>query len=208
MVATHKRFQRQVFSSAGGIGPSKGGESRANGSVIEYLKWTIWDRFGVENILDGYFYFPTELGGLEVRNPFIGLLQIGDSVLGDANKLLDEFEYAKTQAYQATKLNFESGRVPRRGESFHPQDTHTFFSFPKYIKYRESLPFCFTTHTTFLSLYYQLLEQPSEEAVETADNGDIKTAISSLDTDSKVFDRMGIPWRHTGSGLLNSTDRT
>ncbi|QKX61952.1 uncharacterized protein TRUGW13939_09108 [Talaromyces rugulosus] len=185
MLATHERIQRQVFSSAGGIESSMSVESKSNGSVIEYLKWAIRTRFGVENIPDGYFYFPTELGGLEVRNPFIGLLQIRDSVLGDANKLLDQFEYAEREDYQTLKVNFESGRVPQTDRHFRPNDGNTFFSFQEYIKYRESLPPYFTSNMTLLSVRNKFLEEPKQEAVETAYNGDIQTAISALDADSK-----------------------
>lgn len=185
MLATHERIQRQVFSSAGGIESSVSVESKSNGSVIEYLKWAIRNRFGVDNIPDGYFYFPTELGGLEVRNPFIGLLQIRDSVLGDANKLLDEFEYAERVQYQTLKNNFESGRTPRADRHFRPEGANTFFSFQEYIKYRESLPASLASHMTLLSVYDKFLEEPVQEAVETAYNGDVQTAISALDADSK-----------------------
>lgn len=185
MLATHERIQRQVFSSAGGIESSVSVESNSNGSVIEYLKYAIRSRFGVDDIPDGYFYFPTELGGLEVRNPFIGLLQIRDSVLGDANKLLDEFEYAERQEYQDLKKKFESGRTPQPDRNFRPEDGNTFFSFQDYIKYRDSLPASYASHLQLVSVYQRFLEEPVQEAIETAYNGDVQTAISALDADSK-----------------------
>lgn len=45
-----ERIQRRIFSDT---------------SVVEYLKNTIRERFGVSDIPDGYLYFPTSLGGLE-----------------------------------------------------------------------------------------------------------------------------------------------
>ncbi|CRG89371.1 hypothetical protein PISL3812_06407 [Talaromyces islandicus] len=184
MLATHERIQRQVFSSSSGSESSINVESKSNGSVIEYLKWVIRHRFGVEDIPDGYFYFPTELGGLEVRNPFIGLLQIRDSVLGDANKLLDDFEYAEREAYQTAKLWFENGTTPRTERNFQPEDGNKFFSFGDYIKYRESLPAALSPQNTLLSVYNYFLEEPVQEAVEIAYNSDIHFALSALDPNS------------------------
>ena len=90
MLATHERNQRQIFSSSTSVDNPE--LENSSGSVIEFLKNTIEQRFGTKDIPDGYFYFPTELGGLEVRNPFIGLLQIRDAVYDGPAKLLDEFD--------------------------------------------------------------------------------------------------------------------
>ena len=183
MLATHERIQRQIFSSSTrSVDPNTSG-----GSVIEFLKWTIEQRFGVKDIPDGYFYFPTELGGLEVRNPFIGLLQIRDAVHENPNKLLDEFEEAQKDAYKAAKLRFEdwrSGKTDALHDAvddpdFKPEHGRdTFFSFEEYTKYRETLHYGFRNE--LVKVFAKLLEKPSEESIDTEEGGDVKVALGRL----------------------------
>ena len=66
VLASLERVQRSIFTNDGGI--------------AEYLKIAIQERFSVSAIPDGYLYFPTDLGGLELHNTFIPLLQIRDVV--------------------------------------------------------------------------------------------------------------------------------
>ncbi|KAK0900148.1 hypothetical protein LTR02_009307 [Friedmanniomyces endolithicus] len=108
MLATHNRIQRMVFTG----GPSSGGEK--GGSFVEYLKTVIAARQGVTDIPDGYFYFPNQLGGLEVQSPFITLLQVRDTVLADSTKLFQDFEAAELEAYRAAKRLFEDGEPQRK----------------------------------------------------------------------------------------------
>lgn len=109
MLAAHERIQRQVFASSSS-GAASVSEGRA-GSVLGFLKQTIKQRFDVEDIPDGYFYFPAELGGLEVRNPFIGLLQLRESVHQDPAKLLDDFLEAEKEAYKFHKDRFDRDKI-------------------------------------------------------------------------------------------------
>jgi hypothetical protein len=185
MLATHERIQRQVFSSSTEASASE--EAPTNGSVIEYLKWTIGQRFGIENIPDGYFYFPTELGGLEVRSPFIGLLQIRDAVFGDPSKLLDEFEVAEKEAYRLAKLEFDSGRTHELhnqivDRNFRPKEPDIFFSFEEYTKYREEVNFWYDNE--LVDVYLKLQKKPQQQAVDTVDKGIIMMALNALGTES------------------------
>lgn len=181
MLATHERIQRQVFSSSAGIGNL---DASSGGSVTEFLRQTIGQRYKVQDIPDGYFYFPTELGGLEVRNPFIGLLQIRDAVQDSPSKLLDNFEEAEKEAYKAAKIRFEDWRNGKirtmpggiQDPDFRPQDRHTFFSFEEYTKYREQLHYGFPNE--LVQVFDLLLEKPKEEGIESY--GGIVTALSAL----------------------------
>ncbi|KAL9581056.1 MAG: hypothetical protein Q9212_004128 [Teloschistes hypoglaucus] len=105
MLATHNRIQRQIFlasNDASSLG-------HTSGSVVEFLKQTIEGHFGTKDIPDGYFYFPTELGGLEVRNPFIGLLQLRGAVEANPDVILDKFHEAEMEAYTAARSRFYEG---------------------------------------------------------------------------------------------------
>lgn len=188
MLATHQRIQRHIFSSSSTSSiSSPDQQNKSSGSVIEFLKRTIEQRFGVTDIPDGYFYFPTELGGLEVRNPFIGLLQIRDAVHINPNKLFDDFEDAEREAYKAAKLRFEDWRC---GKSY---DLHygiadpefipakggdTFFSFEEYVKYRETLQYGYTNE--LVNIFERLLEKPREEGIETESHGLVNIALGRL----------------------------
>ncbi len=65
---THGRIQRLVFSDGDGGGSAT--------SVVQRLKQMLLQRFGVNNVPDGYLFFPAELGGLALQSPFVPLLQV------------------------------------------------------------------------------------------------------------------------------------
>lgn len=70
---------------------------------MEYLKNTMKERFGISDIPDDYFYFPASLGGLELHNPFVGLVQLRDSVYEHPESVMDDFIEAEQEAYAETK---------------------------------------------------------------------------------------------------------
>lgn len=185
MLATHERIQRRIFSSSTLAAGSDTGE--ASGSVIEFLRRVIEQRFSLSNIPDGYFFFPTELGGLEVRNPFIGLLQIRDAVQDHPSKLLDGFEEGEKEAYRITRARFDKGETQqfhnsRQDPDFQPQDADNFFSFKEYTKYREELYFGF--QNKLVNVFSILLARPREESIKTDDNGNVKVALNALGNQS------------------------
>ncbi|KAL8688425.1 MAG: hypothetical protein Q9218_005665 [Villophora microphyllina] len=180
MLATHERIQRRVFSS---MRANTSSFSSASGSVVQYLKQTIAQQFGTKDIPDGYFYFPTELGGLEVRNPFIGLLQIRETVQANPDAVLDQFEDAERDAYKAAQTTFSEGKLRKDPSEmldpdFRPADAEKFLSFEEYTKYRESLNYGFDCQLRDVLL--TLLKKPDEEAIETEDNGHIMLALNEL----------------------------
>jgi hypothetical protein len=100
VLASLERVQRSIFTNDGGL--------------AEYLKITIQKRFGVSNIPDGYLYFPTDLGGLELHNTFIPL-QIRDVVYGNPiEAVTQKFADAELEAYRKAKTAFENGRTLRK----------------------------------------------------------------------------------------------
>ncbi|KAI4196249.1 MAG: hypothetical protein LQ350_006664 [Teloschistes chrysophthalmus] len=179
MLATHRRVQRQIFlasNDASSLGHS-------SGSVVEFLKHTIEGHFGTKDIPDGYFYFPTELGGLEVRNPFVGLLQLRGAVEANPDRLLDKFHEAEMEAYSAARSRFYEGELLKDAPSmldpqFIPADADKFLSFQEYIKHRDSLNYDFNGQLS--DVLSTLLKKPEEEAVETDENGQIKLALNEL----------------------------
>src|ERR1700735_4778904 len=53
---------------------------QAEGGAVGHLRSMIRDRFGVDDLPQGYFYFPISSGGLELRNPMIELFAMRGEV--------------------------------------------------------------------------------------------------------------------------------
>ena len=105
MLSTHERIQRQIFA----VAPSGGEETAAN--VVDHLKEMIRQRFQVTDIPDGYLYFPVEMGGLDLKSPFIGLLTIRDAVVESPQHQLDTLAKHERDAYNRAKALFLGGRA-------------------------------------------------------------------------------------------------
>jgi hypothetical protein len=160
MLATHRRIQESVFDG---------------GNVVQYLKQMIRDRFGVSNLPDGFLYFPVELGGLNLKSPFVGLLQIRDSVKARPYDLLKEFEVNELDDYHEAKQRFEKGthgtgkqpglfgNQPFGQQAFWAADMDVFFSLEEYTRYRESL--AGTGKANLRNVFIELLKRPEEEPV-------------------------------------------
>ena len=137
MLATHERIQRKIFTSSA-TNVDTGGEG---GSVVEYLAQSIERRFGAKDLPDGYFFFPSVLGGLEIGSPFIGLLQMLEAIEEDPSKLIDDFLQSERDSYRAAKADFESGETQETNyemvEFRRKNSLDQFFSFEEYTRFRE-----------------------------------------------------------------------
>ncbi|KAB8289472.1 hypothetical protein EYC80_010634 [Monilinia laxa] len=137
-------------------------------NVVSYLKDTLRERFGIVDIPDGYLYFPTSLGGLELHNPFIGLLQLRDGVCENPEKLMDDYFEEEREEYRRAKIIFES-RAPQQNilianqmrlNSPQSSDLQTFMSFEEFTRYREE------TSVGLYEVHKNLLKQPGKESVD------------------------------------------
>lgn len=97
MLETFQRIQQALFpDTPGGAG--------------EHVRQMISKRFAIptEEIPDGYIYFPIELGGLGLQNPFIGLCLVRDSVAEDPKTLIGNHAETEEGEYRDAKLIYES----------------------------------------------------------------------------------------------------
>lgn len=113
MLAAHARIQRKVFEAldptdAKGVSCVTNTSARPN-NIIDFLKATIRSRFGVDDIPDGWFYFPQSLGGLNLSSPFVSLLQRRDAVLKSSEPLLAAMHSADERAYRKLQSAFLDG---------------------------------------------------------------------------------------------------
>ena len=151
MLTALETIQRRVFSGT---------------SVVQFLKNAIEARFGVQDIPDGYFYFPADLGGLELNNPFIGLVQLQETVYEDPENALSYVILAERDTYLHAKLTFEEGTIDRRDHAapnFVPHDHDKFMSFEEYTKFREE--FYWVHHGNICSVFEELLRQPAKQGI-------------------------------------------
>ncbi|KAJ4380637.1 hypothetical protein N0V86_003996 [Didymella sp. IMI 355093] len=166
MLATHRHIQESIFDG---------------GNVVQHLKQMIKDRFGVSDLPDGFLFFPVELGGLDLKSPFVGLLQIRDSVKANPYDLLDEYEEKEKDDYADAKSRFDKGKLdPTRRHTeqpdFHPDDADVFFSFEEFTQYREV--FASMGKANLRNVYLKLLKRPSEQPVDPSNQ--VKQALQEL----------------------------
>ncbi|KAI0803913.1 hypothetical protein GGR55DRAFT_337007 [Xylaria sp. FL0064] len=175
ILATHQRIQREVFSSSSSSSsPSAllAGEAQLKEpitGVVQYLKHLLHTRFGVSDIPDAYLFFPIELGGLDLRSPFVSILPVREAIISDSGKLLDTFLEAERDDYARKKLAFERGdsqhqhmaRIQGTWEPEDPRDREQFLSFEEYVRHREDLNYDFRDNLA--SVFKKLLDVPAEE---------------------------------------------
>lgn len=167
MLATHRDIQESIFEG---------------GNVVQFLKKTIKERFNVNNIPDGFLFFPVELGGLDLKSPFVGLLQIREAVRENPYDLMDEYEEAEQEAYAECKRIFDRGEVRDRrygygDRKWKPDEgADEFFSFEEFVRYREE--FHSMGRAELDNVYGQLLRKPKEESIDVSIQ--VKNALDQL----------------------------
>lgn len=112
----------------------------------------IQTRFGVSNLPDSFVYLPEQLGGLGLRNPFVGLFLVRNNITETPEEIIEEYFKTEREEYLDDRKAFESTNetVRRRrlhriypdGESGKPRavtelDMSAFFSLEEYSRFRE-----------------------------------------------------------------------
>ncbi|KAJ8114176.1 hypothetical protein OPT61_g3894 [Boeremia exigua] len=160
IIETFSHIQRSCFA-----------DSRAE-NVTEYLRSVLCERFGMDDTVpDGFFYFPLDLGGLELKNPFIHAFATYKQSFENPGDRVERALEEDHDLYDAAKESWDAGRT-QRSESHNlakqdtPPGTETkdeepFMTFEEYIMYREE------TSAPLRAAYSDLLERPLEERVVT-----------------------------------------
>ena len=176
-------------------------------TVAEHLRQMIRDRFGVENVPDGFLYFPVELGGLDLRNPLVQLFAMREEFLRSptdslGNSLEDEEKVLRSPReqvdsafekeeidYHAAKKRFHDGdhsvsyalRVGRVAEN-----DDEFMSLEEYTRFREE------TSMPLRDAYLALMNVPPEKHVKSSARVD--RALQSLVVDNAVTPGFKSSW--------------
>ncbi|KAJ4302624.1 hypothetical protein N0V90_001513 [Kalmusia sp. IMI 367209] len=150
ILKTYADMQRELFDSH-------------NGSVTQYLREQIRQRFNVANIPDSFFFLPEEFGGLGLQSPFVPFFVLKDQLMQDPLQRIAEFLKVEKANYKSAQEAFAalSDKEKRRrfDSNFHSaaqasSPDEKFFSFEEYTSRRE-------TYSRELKLAYQdLMREP------------------------------------------------
>ncbi|KAI1747424.1 hypothetical protein F4782DRAFT_521322 [Xylaria castorea] len=185
ILATHQRIQREVFASTPSSPSSLlTGEAQPKEpitGVVEYLKHLLHTRFGVSDIPDAYLFFPIELGGLDLRSPFVSILQIRKAVVSDPSQILDTFLEAERDDYASHKRAFERGARRNTHSTWAPEnpgDREQFLAFDEYARYREDLRYEFLH--SLANVFKRLLEVPAGSGEVSVASASVRGGIEAL----------------------------
>ncbi|CAO2650242.1 Nn.00g015340.m01.CDS01 [Neocucurbitaria sp. VM-36] len=159
ILETHANMQRQLFKIHGG-------------SVTNYLREQILERFSVDNVPDSFFFLPEDFGGLGVKNPFIPFFVLKDQVLKDPLNRIAEFRKDEKRAYKEASEVFaalsDADKHRRLRKALGESSKHVsvlsepFFSFEEYTAHRETYSY------ELLCAFDELMLKPSVRDVHLA----------------------------------------
>ncbi|KAI4126890.1 MAG: hypothetical protein LQ338_003504 [Usnochroma carphineum] len=183
VITNFNKIQQRLFSDAFG-----------SSSLIEYLKRTIEERFHVKDLPDGFFYFPVELGGLDVYDPLVYLLFVRDferpqalkeQAIGevkkpkDPRKWIQEAFELEEKEYTDCKKRYHKGKVGSMSrDGYMPKSNKPFMSLEEFTRYREDASF------ELWKAYEQLRKEPDEKEIILT--SDVQAALQELPTASKT----------------------
>ncbi|EOD45036.1 putative reverse transcriptase protein [Neofusicoccum parvum UCRNP2] len=150
-IETFERIQRSLFAESGAA------------NVAQHLRSVITERFAGANAIscgrpipDAFFYFPVELGGLGLLNPFIQLCAMRKDSHEDPAEDLEVALLRQGEAYEEAKERFEAGEVPV-DQAMPVFSKEPFMDLDEYTRFSEQ------TSDSLATIYQQLL-CPTEEA--------------------------------------------
>ncbi|KAK4119982.1 hypothetical protein N657DRAFT_649554 [Parathielavia appendiculata] len=182
---TYRNMLRRLFPG------SKGNE----GSVVEHLKHMIQDRFGVPDLPDSFIYLPEQLGGLGLRNPFVGLFLIRNKIIQTPQEIVNEYLKQERDRYLQAKKTFEALDEPAlrrllryiypdpdavKERAISESDMTTFFSLAEYSRFREGDDY------GFWSMFQKLVTVPETE--EIALSKEVESGLREFLADSVRLD--------------------
>jgi hypothetical protein len=183
ILETYQLMQRFLFSEGSY-------SSQSSHGAVNHVKRMIRDRFGAD-VPDAFVHLPERLGGLGLRNPFVPILTIRESIAKKSPaSIIQEFLDAEKERYKRYNKQFDSlpsvesrldgaVRATWSGETVSPEtfknllstdELENFFGMNEYTKHRE-----LTSHALWQA-YLSLQSLPS--AVSPDMDSDVSQTIS------------------------------
>lgn len=141
-----------------------------NGSAAEYVKMLIKQRFNVDDIPDGFVFFPLALGGLDLRNPFVSLQGMRETVVEEPFDILQEALEKEQVEYRLLQEIFDR-EGPADVRSLADRPTH-FMSTKEYEIHRRE------KNEALYEAWQELMCTASEEMVEQST--EMKSLIAKI----------------------------
>lgn len=156
-IATLSRIERTLFNNS----LDDNSSSDQISGVTDHLRTVIAERFDIHDLPDGFFYYPIELGGLGLLNPFITLLAMRENIKQTPRKLLHKASLRDEKEYEAAKEKFKKHGSDVRSQFWSKwgADSKSFMSLEEYNRYAE------TFSPSLVDVYTQLTEVPSETSL-------------------------------------------
>ncbi|KAF2279623.1 uncharacterized protein EI97DRAFT_430655 [Westerdykella ornata] len=153
IIEAFQRIQRGLFADSGVA------------NATEYLRRMLMERFGTDDsVPDGFFYFPSNLGGLGLRNPFIALFATRPGTPRDPVERIERAFEEEQEVYERLKEKWDTGkdRPKRLGDDAAGSNNadDPFLSWQEYSAYREE------TSPYLYQAYRYLMECPPEHHVD------------------------------------------
>jgi hypothetical protein len=157
MIDTLAKIQRELFAY-----------DEAEGGAIGHLRSMIQARFGVDNLPQGYFYFPISSGGLELRNPMIELFAMRDNIAPDPDTT---FEIQVAKDYETYRTLKDAWDASGNSYRYLSSDKH-FFPFTEYVRHRE----CHMSSWRWLYIVLLEVDKPIDVSLSPAVEAALKKA--------------------------------
>ena len=176
VIEAFTRIQQKLFSTAGG-------------SVIDYLKRTIAERFQTTNLSEGFFYFPIELGGLDLQNPLISLLLVRDNAFKEPMERIEKAFEREEELYLEARKAYNDGELENTTSrlAYAPSEDDPFMSLDEYTRYVEE------TSNALYHAYTDLLGAPAVSKVKRT--AEVEKALN------------GLPYKHESKCAIHATWR-
>lgn len=174
-IAYRALFDRDVFID--GLGDN---DER---DLISYLRAVLRQRYGIVDIPNAFFFFPSELGGLELMSGLIPIREMWDSTREKTLALFEEFREAELKAYHQPKPT-EARDHMERSQRVVITRKDPFFSFEEYTRWREQLRYGFDGELADL---YRGLLGPSLTEGSYYDKTGLKDVLAASSDDDEVL---------------------
>ncbi|GKZ76061.1 hypothetical protein AnigIFM56816_003522 [Aspergillus niger] len=147
-ISTLSRIERTLFPET-------------SSGVTDYLRHVIADRFGVEDLPEGFFYFPVEFGGLELLNPYIPFLAMRENIKATPKGRLHKAFVQYEVEYHDCKRRFDEGTSAEPSTSLRTEvdDDLADMTLEEYTRYSE------TYSRPLLEAYTELIRVPKEISI-------------------------------------------
>ncbi|CAI6341043.1 unnamed protein product [Periconia digitata] len=168
IIATFKHIQKRLFTEMGAT------------NVTDHLRSLLKQRFDTDDFVpDGFFYFPVQLGGLGVRNPFIDAFATSKKSFRNGEDQIERAYELEHERYKQLEELWKEGKLGQNQITRKnlPKDASNienepFMSFEEYIRYPEET-------SSYVALAYErLMRSPEEEIIEAS--AEMLTAIRNL----------------------------